>query len=76
MDQMTVSSNETEDVLRTMYHHSHNADGTLLADHCCGCWNVVYDAVGLFLRCNECDEKRDLLGLVDPEAASIPAAAQ
>jgi hypothetical protein len=55
-----------QDVIHTLYHHSHNKDGSLRSEHCCGCWNVVYDDAGLWLRCNECSETKDLSLLVDP----------
>ena len=61
-----------EDRIRTMYWHSHNADGSERADHCCGCWNVIYNERGLFLRCNECGEERSLAPMVDPANSAIP----
>lgn len=48
------------DVIGTRYHHSHNADGTERQQHCCGCWTVKYDSVGLRFECNECGEVRPI----------------
>ena len=48
------------DILHTMYHHSHHADGTERTEHCCGCWQIRYDRTGLFAFCNECTERRDI----------------
>lgn len=62
---------KSEGVMRTMYHHSHNADGSILTEHCCGCWHVVHNE-GLLLRCNECGEERDLTVLVDPTLSGVP----
>lgn len=63
------ASNET--VIQTMYHHSHNADGTARADHCCGCWNIVANTEGICFRCNECGEEIDLTGMIDPDKSAI-----
>lgn len=59
------------DELKTMYWHSHNADGTRRTEHCCGCWSVVLDD-HLYLQCNECGEKRDLTNTVDPDRSAVP----
>lgn len=45
-----------DDVIRTMYSHGVLPNG----QHCCGCFNVVYDEIGLYSECNECGEKHDL----------------
>lgn len=61
-----------EDVIQTMFWHSHNSDGTPRIDHCCGCWNIGYSNAGFWLRCNECGEVRDLTTLVDPDHVGFP----
>lgn len=40
----------------TLYNHGTLPNG----EHCCGCFNVVYDHTGLYSVCNECGVKHDL----------------
>ena len=53
-------SQTEQDILHTMYNHSHNADGSERTEHCCGCWQIRYNGTGLFAFCNECNERRDI----------------
>lgn len=58
---------EDAEPFRTLIHHSHNADGTLRADHCCGCFNIRLD--DLVAYCNECGEERDILAWLTGKTA-------
>jgi hypothetical protein len=40
----------------TRYKHTYNADGTRRYEHCSGSLEIVCDASGVYVCCNECGE--------------------
>ena len=53
----------------TMIHHSHNVDGSLRIDHCCGCFNVRPEE--LIAYCNECGEERNIASWLAGEDVNL-----